>query len=124
VGRGGDEPPALPADGVVVFYFHTNRRCPECDRIRAWARETVESDFADALRARRLFWRVVNIASKPNRHFADDYKLYAATVVLSERRGGREVRWKNLERVWDLVADQPRFKTYVRDEVTAFLKGA
>jgi hypothetical protein len=123
VRSGGQGPPLdLPADGVVVFYFHTNRHCPDCEKIRRYAREAIEARFADALGSGRLAWRTANIEEKPHRHFAEAYHLVAA-VVVSERRGGREVRAKDLDRVWDLRFDRDRFVQYVAEEVRPFLEG-
>jgi hypothetical protein len=124
VRSGGDGPPLdLPADGVVVFYFHTNRHCPDCEKIRGYAREALEARFADALGTGRLVWRTANIEEKPHRRFAEAYRLVAAAVVVSERRAGREVRWKNLDRVWDLRFDRDRFIAYVAEEVGPLVEG-
>jgi len=51
-----------------------------------------------------------------------DYELYTKSVVLSETKNGKEVRWKNLDKVWTLLGDEAAFKKYVRDEVSAYLK--
>jgi hypothetical protein len=64
---------------------------------------------------------VVNIEDKGNEHFIDDYGLYTKSLVLSEVRAGREVRWKNLKRVWELLGDEPAFVAYVQKETHAFL---
>jgi hypothetical protein len=34
------------------------------------------------------------------------------------------VRWKRLDKVWDLIGDQQAFEKYVRDEVRAYLGDA
>jgi hypothetical protein len=47
-----------------------------------------------------------------------------AFVVVSEVRDGREVRWRNLEKVWDLLGDADAFQAYVEREVQAFLDEA
>ena len=65
----------------------------------------------------------VNVEVKGNEHFVKDYELYTKSVVLSETKNGKEVRWKNLDKVWTLLGDEAAFKKYVRDEVSAYLKG-
>ncbi|MBE3070756.1 MAG: hypothetical protein IMZ66_11030 [Planctomycetes bacterium] len=127
-GAAGDDPPAegAPAeitDGVIVTYFLTDIRCSTCHKIEAYTREAVETGFADALRDGRLMWRTVNTDREANKHFIDDYGLIAKAVVLARRRGGREVDWKNLDRIWDLVGDKDAYVAYIRDEVAAFAKG-
>ena len=127
-GATGDDPaaghaPAELADGVIVTYFLTDVRSPTCHQLEAYTREAVETGFADALRGGRLMWRTVNTDRESNKHFIADYGLTAKAVVLSRRRGGREVDWKNLDRIWDLVGDKDAYVAYIRDEVAAFLKG-
>ena len=38
------------ADGLVVYYFHSNTRCPTCQSIESQAKDTVQTDFAAQLR--------------------------------------------------------------------------
>ena len=56
-----------------------------------------------------------------NRHFIEDLQLVTRSVVLAEYRDGNVVRWKNLDRVWQLVRNQDAFTAYIRDETSAFL---
>lgn len=119
-GKGG---PAGPADGVVVTYFYTNVRCPTCRKIEAYAKEAVEEGFAEGGGAGRVVWQAINTDERGNEHFIEDYGLLAKSVVVSRRAGGTEAEWKNLDRIWDLVDDKDAFVSYVRDEVSGFLKG-
>jgi hypothetical protein len=66
----------------------------------------------------------VNLDEPENAHFAKDYSLHTKSVIVSELKGGREIRWKNLEKVWPLLGDQPAFEQYVEKEVRAFLEPA
>jgi len=116
--------PQAPADGVVVTYFLTNVRCPTCLKIEAYTKEAVETGFADTLTEARIVWRVINTDEPANKHFIDDYQLFAKAVVVSVRRGGSEVKWKNLEAIWDLVGDKDEFLAYIRTEVAAALNEA
>jgi hypothetical protein len=127
--RGGGDDPAAGAeghaepDGVTVYYFRGALRCPTCLKIEAYTKETVEREFADALADGRMHLRVVDHESEPNEHFAERYDLVTKSVVVSEWRGGREVRWRNLPRIWDLVGDRDAFVAYVRGEVARFVEG-
>ncbi len=117
-GAGHTEP-----DGVTVYCFRGALRCPTCVKIEAYTIETVEAGFADALADGRMRLKVVDHESEPNEHFADRYELITKSVVVSQWRGGREVRWRNLPQIWDLVADKDRFVAYVRGEVERFVEG-
>ena len=115
--------PVAPARQVTAYYFHTTMRCPSCRKIEAWSREAVHREFAPDLKAERLVWRMVNVDEPKNKHFVQDYKLYTKSLVLVGRRDGKQTRWKNLPKVWELLGNKATFQTYVRDQVRAFLEG-
>ena len=115
--------PAQEAAQLKVYYFHRTIRCPSCEKIEALAQKAVEEGFAGELADGKMQWRVINIDEPQNKHFEDDYRLQAQSVVLSEMRAGKETRWKNLEKVWDLLDDDAGFVRYVQDEIRAMSKG-
>lgn len=84
----------------------------------------MNDDFAAEMKTGRVKWVPVNTDEGPNRHFVDDYKLYAKSVVLSVSRDGKEIEWQNLERVWTLVRNEAAFKDYVRSALRAQLEQA
>lgn len=118
----GDATATAATDGVVVFYFHGNARCTTCRKIEAYSDEAVHSGAAEALADGALTWRVVNVDEPANRHFIDDFQLVTKSVVLAEYRGGEVVRFKNLDKVWQLVRSKDRFMEYVQAETREFLE--
>lgn len=112
----------LPENVDVVYYFYTNYRCETCELIEQYTGEAVKSNFANELSNGKIIWKAVNTDEKQNQHFLDDYQLYTKSVVLVKIRDGKEISWKNLEEVWDLVDDETAFKTFVTDEVKKFLE--
>lgn len=109
------------ADGVVVYYFHGNVRCATCKKIESYTDDAVRQGFSEELQTGSLSWRVVNVEEPQNRHFIQDFQLVTKSVVLAEYRNGNVVRWKNLDKVWQLVRNQDAFADYIRDETSAFL---
>lgn len=107
-----------------VYYFHRTIRCPSCEKIEALARKAVEEGFAGELASGATTWRIVNIDVPENKHFEVDYQLQMQSVIVSQSRNGKEVRWKNLEKVWDLLDDDAGFVRYVQDEIRAFGQGS
>ncbi len=91
-------------------------------KIESFSREAVETGFGEELKKGKLIWRLVNVDEPANRHFVDDYQLYAKAVVISDVREGEEVRWKNLTKVWQLTGDKDLFVKYIKDEVRAYLE--
>ena len=117
-------PPGREASTVYVTYFHTTARCLSCLKIEELTNATMTTRLADAVAGKKLVWRLVNTDEAPNAHFVKDYGLYIKSVVVSEVKGGKEVRWKNLDQVWHLLGDPEAFQGYVEREVRAFLEKA
>lgn len=112
----------LPADGLVVYYFHGYKRCLTCNRIEALAEETIWDEFAAPMRAGTVVFRSVNIETDEHRHFVQDYELATKVVVISERRGGQEVGWRRLDEVWQKVGDEQEYRRYIASSVGACLR--
>ena len=107
---------------VTAYYFHGTFRCPTCHKLEAYAKEAVEANFKDALASGKLSFRIVNVESKGNEHYVKDYQLYTKSLVLSLTKDGKEIRSRNLDKIWEYVPNKDRYENYVRDEVAAFLK--
>jgi hypothetical protein len=110
-----------PGRTVVVYYFHGHNRCSSCIFIEEQTRIALQTSFAQALKDGRLVWRPLNVELPENRHFVKDYQLYTKSVIVAEVVGGREVRWKNLPKVWEFLMNKSRFHDYIRSEVQAYL---
>ncbi len=113
---------AEPVHYVHVYYFHGKVRCHSCNIIEKLTLETVRDFFPEELEKGRLKLSVVNVSDGENEHFVQEYSLYSQSVILSEMKDGKEVSWKNLIRVWELVQSEEKFKEYVQGEVKAYLE--
>jgi len=109
---------------VVAYYFHGTSRCSTCLRIEQYAREALEAGFPEELESGTLEWYAVNVEEPQNYHFVEDYDLATRSLVLVETEGGEQTRWKNLQRVWELVADREAFMAYVQQETGSYLGGS
>jgi hypothetical protein len=116
--------PSPPGAKVIAYYFHTTVRCTACTRIENLAREVVERDFTEQIKAGGLEWRAVNVQHAENQHFVRDFRLVTKSVVLVREADGRMVDWKNLDKIWELVRNQNRYQNYVRQELASFLGGS
>lgn len=110
-----------PAPRVIAYYFHRTLRCPTCLAIEQQAKETLEIGYSDALADGRLQWRPVNIETPGQEHFQQDFSLETSTLVLVEQDGLRQVQWKKLEQVWQLLEDPTKFQSYIWTEVEPYL---
>ena len=120
-------PDASSPDGnrkVIAYYFHGRVRCVSCVKIETLSRKAITEGFPKDLKNGRLEFRDVNVEEPANRHFIDDFRLVSQSLVLVEIQDGRQVRWKNLEKVWTLLGSEKEFLPYVREGVSSYLKGA
>lgn len=114
----------VPGTGqrFVAFYFHSTARCVSCRKIEKYSDEAITGSFGNNIADGNLIWTAVNIDEDPNSHFIDDFELYTKSLIIAEYIDTTRVRWKNLDRVWELLNDREAFIAYVQDEITAFMK--
>lgn len=109
---------------IVAYYFHGTFRCPTCHKLEQYSKEAIEENFKDALSSGKLEFKVVNTDERGNEHYIDDYHLYTKSLVLSLLKNGKEIKSKNLTKIWEYVRDKQRFFDYVSEEVSNLLKEA
>lgn len=107
---------------VIVYYFHGNFRCPTCRNLEQYAEEAIEKNFKKELNEDTLVFKVVNVEEKGNGHFMKDYQLYTKSLVLFLVKDDKEVKYKNLDKIWEYVRDKTKYMDYVKNEVENFLK--
>lgn len=107
---------------VIAYYFHRTQRCHTCLTMETYAEQALKDAFPDALETGALEWRAVNVEEPKNEHFVKDYELYASALVIVDIENGQAKQSKELKQIWDLVGDEQKFKTFVRDEAQAYLE--
>jgi len=108
---------------LVVYYFHGDMRCPTCHKLENYAKQALETYFAEALAAGQILWQPVNVDRTENSHYVDDYKLITKSVILSETTDGKEIRWQNLDQIWKKVGNKDKYMQYIKDDINKFLEG-
>ncbi|MCK5581106.1 MAG: hypothetical protein KAJ18_07515 [Candidatus Omnitrophica bacterium] len=106
---------------VIAYYLHTIARCVSCHKIEQYTESALKEYFAKEIESGDLVYQVLNIEDKENEHFVQDYKLYTKSVVLSLVKNGKEVKFKNLEKVWHLLRNENGFHEYIKEETQSFL---
>lgn len=107
---------------VIVYYFYGSFRCLTCINMEKYSKEAIETNFKDALASGKIEFKAVNVEDRDNEHFVNDYQLYTKSLILSFVKDGKEVKSKNLDKIWKYSRNKQKFITYVTDEVNAFLK--
>ena len=114
---------AADKNQIYAFYLHGNKRCATCNTIEQYSHEAIDSNFTKEIASGKIIWQTLNFEEPEYDHYITDFQLYAHSLVLAELAGDSIVRYKNLERVWELVGDQEIFYQYVQDETAKFLEG-
>lgn len=84
-------------DGVEVLYFHGKRRCATCLALERLSREVVTQDYAEACRAGRVRYRVVDVTTADGVKTARAYRVTGSALYVNRWRDGKEMR-RNLTR--------------------------
>ena len=117
---------ALAADSqpakVIVYYFHGSFRCHTCNMMEKYSKEAIETNFKDAIASGILEFKEVNVEEKGNAHFVKEYNLYTKSLILSLVKDGKEVKSKNLDKIWQHARNKQRFIEYVTGELNEFIK--
>lgn len=114
--------PPEPEHLVLVTYFTSDQRCPTCVKIEKLTREAVESGFPKELGRGEVRFQTVNFDRPGNKHFIKDYGLSFKTVVVSNRRLGKEMKWDKFDKVWDLVGEPEAFASYLQEGIRKHIK--
>jgi len=108
---------------VIVYYLYFTPRCETCLTMEAFSREAVETGFANELKQGTVEWRSYDTGKKQYEHYWNDFKLETKSLIMVDIQNGKQARWKNCDKIWDLVGAKPDFLTYVQNEVRAYLRG-
>jgi hypothetical protein len=118
----GPGPAEAIQDGLVVYYFHGDIRCPTCQAIESQTHQTVQNDFAAQLQSGELAWKVLNYEKNEGADLAEKFDVHMANVVLAHMDRGEIKNSKRLDQVWALVGDKPAFAEFIRTEINQMLE--
>jgi len=109
-------------DKIIVYYFHGTRRCATCKKLEAYSEEAIKEKFQKEIESGQLEFLPINFDEEENKHFINDYELYTKALVICEYDNDKQVKWKNLDKIWELVNSKEDYFKYVQDEIGLYLK--
>lgn len=115
VGSGSD------SAAVVVTCYRATIRCAGCLTIERFAEASMRYLFGRELAEGKIVWRVINFEKEEGDVSAGRYAIENHALIVSQYRSGREIRWKRLGKVWDLLGDYRAFQEYVGGNVREYL---
>lgn len=104
-----------------VYYLHGSYRCATCMSIERQSKEVAEGEFRKEIGAGKMVYQSLNFEEPDYAHFVTDYSLMTKSLVLSLRKDGKEVKWKNLPDIWSTVHTPDKFREYVAGEIKTML---
>jgi len=108
---------------LQVWYFHSTKRCKKCNLIEAYAKEAIDTRFADQVAAGTITWQVANTDEVWNADAVTRYGLVQSSLVLVEMLDGEEQDYTVCNSTWALTGDKDAFIEYVASEVEIVLDG-
>lgn len=105
---------------IDIIYFHATLRCQTCLSIEEFIKKSVELSFEKELKDSTLTLKSLDFLQSENEHYQEKYKFDTQTLTLSKKLNGNEVKWKNLDKIWDYVNDFEKFKKYIKKEIKYF----
>jgi hypothetical protein len=109
-------------DGLMVYYFYGNTRCPTCRSIESQSHDAVHTDFAAQLKSGAIKWKKLNYEAPSGAELGKKFEIQVPVVVLARMKDGEIEGWKRLDKVWALVGEKPAFAEYVRSEIDQMLE--
>ncbi|MCX6154958.1 MAG: nitrophenyl compound nitroreductase subunit ArsF family protein [Candidatus Kapabacteria bacterium] len=107
---------------IDVLYFHATTRCHGCLTIEEYIKNSMNAVFSIEMKDSLIVSSSIDFQQTENEHFQDDYKFESQTLILSKKVNGKEVKWKNLDKIWDYSSDYQKFQKYIEDEINKFIK--
>ena len=105
-------------DKTIVYYFWSNPRCVSCKKIETYTQEAVNKTFSKEINDGSIEFRIIEFTKDKEKQ--KRYGLYTKAVVLSKVKDGKELKYKNLDKIWTKLNNKEKFENYVIDEVQKF----
>lgn len=106
---------------TVVYYFHRTARCATCRALESKARDAIFKNFSEELERGSISFRTVNVDEPGNRKFIERYQITGPALVVSYAQDGEEVRWKNLDRIWELIRKPGEYSSYIANGIRGIM---
>lgn len=110
-------------DRVEILYFHGKQRCITCMAIEKYAKEAVETQFADELKNGTVVFRTIDISKAENGEIAKKYGIAWSSLFISQWKGGKETYENLTEYAFAYARTVPdKFKNGVVEKINKLLK--
>jgi hypothetical protein len=106
---------------LMVYYFHSNARCPNCINVEAITKETLESEFRPQLQSGEVVWKVLNYQKPSGADLARRFGVGDPVIILAWMKDNELQTPKPLDLAFALVDDRPALAKYLCNEIRQML---
>jgi hypothetical protein len=107
---------------IDVKYFHATDRCASCIQIEDFITKTVNLAFKKELNDSTIKMISLDFMQPENEPLMEKYEFDTQALIISKVVNGKEVKFKNLDLIWDYLSDFSKFEKYVEEEIKELLK--
>ena len=109
-------------DKLEIFHFHAARQCYSCITVGEYAKETVETYFADELNQGLIVFKHVNAESAENRDTVLKYGATGSSIWLGAYVG-EDFKAEENTNVWYRLRNKQDYMDYFRGVIEDKLAG-
>jgi hypothetical protein len=110
-------------DQVIVYQFHRRFRCTSCHELEELIRDTLEANYPEDLKSGKIVFRVIDLDAEGSEHFPEDYDFFYNTIIVVDVKGGKDTRFKNLYKLWEIYEDKEAASDFLRSEINEYMNG-
>ena len=107
---------------VEGLYFHGTNRCRTCNLMEGYIRDVLKDSFDKEIKEGLLSFESVNVDEASNNHYIQNYQLQSISFFLSLKKDGKEIKFQNVDQIWQLARNEAQFKSYIKSEIKKFLE--
>lgn len=107
---------------IEVKYYHATLRCASCIQIEDFISKTLNLAYDKELKDSTLRFTSLDFMQPENEPMMEKYGFDTQALIITKVVDGKEVKFKNLDLIWDYLSDFAKFEKYVEDEIREFAK--
>lgn len=113
---------AQPKKVLKLTYFHATIRCEGCIQIENFIKMTLDEYYKKEIQEGKIEFKSLDFMQPENEKAAEKYKVESQEFIASIYDKDKEIKWINLDKVWDNSSSYEKFKKYIKTEIDKLLK--
>jgi hypothetical protein len=88
----------------------------------SYSEEAVKTAFAKEIKSGTVAFYYIDFQDQKNAKLTKGYQVSGPALIVAKIANNKVVKYKDLENIWENVADKPAFLRYVQDNLVALRK--